>query len=185
MRRKTFLSVLLIVSIAVLSLFDTTVAASFPAGKINRFVLKAMKHFDVPGASVAVVSDGRVLLCKGYGVRKIGEKGQVDENTLFAIASNTKAFTATALAILVDEGRIKWYDRVVDYLPDFQMYDPYVTRELRIVDLLTHRCGLGLGAGDLLFWPQTDFSTREILRRIRFIKPATSLRTRYAYCNLM
>jgi len=185
MYRKRFASIFLIFAIIAFAFVHAAGAKSFPARKINRFVLKAMEQFNVPGASIAVVSNGRVLLCRGYGVKKVGEKDKVDENTLFAIASNTKAFTATALSILVDEGRLGWNDRVVDYLPDFQMYDPYVTRELRIVDLLTHRCGLGLGAGDLLFWPQTDFSTSEILRRIRFIKPATSLRTTYAYCNLM
>jgi len=176
----------LVLSAFLLSVGLSTVEAkTFPSKSIDRFIRRAMDEFRVPGAAVAVVKDGRVLLCRGYGVKRVGEKSPVDGNTLFAIASNTKAFTATALAMLVDEGKIAWNDRVVDYLPWFQMYDPYVTREMRIEDLLTHRCGLGLGAGDLLFWPQTSFTTEEIIHRIRYIKPATSLRTNYAYCNLM
>jgi len=181
---RTGFLLLLTILFAIVSASEVS-AGDFPSGKISRFIEKAMDEFRVPGAAVAVVKDGKVLLCRGYGIKKIGETERVDEHTLFAIASNTKAFTATALALLVDEGKIDWNDRVIDYLPDFQMYDPYVTREMRIEDLLTHRCGLGLGAGDLLFWPQTSFTTREIIRRIRYIKPATSFRTTYAYCNLM
>jgi CubicO group peptidase (beta-lactamase class C family) len=97
------------------------------------------------------------VLAKGYGVRKLGESTPVDEKTLFGIASNTKAFTSAALAMLVDEGRITWDDPVTKHLPAFQLHDPYVTREMTIRDLLTHRSGLGLGAGDLLWWPPTDF----------------------------
>jgi len=109
----------------------------------------------------------------------------VTPRTLFGIASNTKAFTAAALAILVDEGKLKWDDPVTMHLPAFQMYDPYVTREMTIRDLLTHRSGLGLGAGDLMYFPPTDLSREEVMRRLRFVKPSSSLRSRYAYNNLM
>ena len=109
-----------------------------------------MHDFEVPGIAIAIVQDGRVLLAKGYGVRKLGEPTPVDERTLFGIASNTKAFTATALGILVEDGKLRWDAPVIDYQPGFAMYDPFVTRELTIRDLLVHRSGLGLGASDLL-----------------------------------
>lgn len=153
--------------------------------RLDRVMENARKEFEVPGIAVAVVKDGKVVLAKGYGVRKLGEDAPVTPQTVFRIASNTKAFTTAALAILVDEGKLSWDDRVVDRVPSFQMYDPYVTREMMVRDLLTHRSGLGLGAGDLMFWPSTDLSPDEIIRRIRFLKPASSFRSRYAYDNVL
>jgi CubicO group peptidase (beta-lactamase class C family) len=152
---------------------------------LDAYAKRVQEEFEVPGLAVAVVKDGKVVLAKGYGVRKLGERVPVDEHTLFGIASNTKAFTAAALAMLVDEGKLSWDDPVIKHLPSFQMYDPYVTRELTVRDLLTHRSGMGLGAGDLLFWPSTSFTREEIVQRIRFIKPATSFRSRYAYDNIL
>jgi CubicO group peptidase (beta-lactamase class C family) len=119
-----------------------------------------MKTFDVPGVAVAIVKDGAVVLTQGYGGRKLGESATVDSHTLFGIGANTKAFTTTALGILVDEGKLSWDDRVADRLPGFQMYDPYVTHEMTVRDLLTHRSGLGLGAGDLLFVPPSTYTRR-------------------------
>ena len=152
---------------------------------LDQVVEKAGKEFEVPGIAVAVVKDGKVVLDRGYGVRKLGEAAPVTEHSLFRIASNTKAFTVAALAMLVDEGKLRWDDRVIDHMPGFLMYDPYVTREMRVRDLLVHRSGLGLGAGDLMFWPSTDFTREQIISRIRFLKPATSFRSRYAYDNLL
>ena len=146
---------------------------------------RVMQAFDVPGVAIAIVKNGIVLAARGFGVRKLGEPAPVDGQTLFEIASNSKAFTAAALAMLVDEGKLKWDDPVIRHLPDFQMYDPYVTREMTVRDLLTHRSGLGLGAGDLLWWPTTNFSTDEIIERLRYVKPATSFRNSYAYDNLL
>ncbi len=114
-------------------------------------VERVRKQFDVPGIAIAIVKDGQVVLERGYGVRELGKPEPVDAQTLFAIASNTKAFTAAALSILADEGKLSLDDRVVEHLPWFQMSDPYVTREMRVRDLLAHRSGLSLGAGDLLF----------------------------------
>ena len=119
-----------------------------------------MKTFDVPGMAIAIVKDGKVVMAKGYGVRKMGETAPVDENTLFGIGSNTKAFTTAALATLVDEGKISWDDKVYERLPGFEMYDPYVSHEMTIRDLLTHRSGMGLGEGDLLFLAAHDIHTR-------------------------
>jgi len=153
-----------------------------PAG-LDAYVNRVLKTFNVPGLSVAIVKDGKVVLAKGYGVRKLGESAAVDENTLFNIASVTKAFTAAALATLVDDGKISWDDRVYQRLPGFQMSDPYVSREMTIRDLLTHRSGLGPDAGDLLQWPLTTFTRDEIVYRVRYLKPATSFRTTFAYDN--
>jgi CubicO group peptidase (beta-lactamase class C family) len=152
---------------------------------IDAWVARAMKTFDVPGIGLAVVKDGKVVLAKGYGVRKLGSPEPVDGRTLFGIASNTKVFTAAAIGLLVEEGKIQWDAPVVRYLPAFQMYDPYVTRELSVRDLLTHRSGLGLGAGDLLWWPPSTYNRAEIAHRLRFIKPATSFRSAYAYDNVL
>jgi CubicO group peptidase (beta-lactamase class C family) len=131
------------------------------------------------------VKDGKVVLAKGYGVRRLGEPAPVDARTRFGIASNTKIFTATALGLLVEEGKLDWDAPVVRYLPGFAMYDPWVTREITVRDLLVHRSGLGLGAGDLLWWPASTYDRKEIVRRLRYIKPATSFRSAYAYDNVL
>src|ERR1700731_652865 len=156
-----------------------------PPPDLDNYIARAMKVFDVPGLSIAIVKDGKVVLTKGYGVRKMGEATLVDENTLFGIGSNTKAFTSAALAILVDAGKISWDDKVYERLKGFQMYDPYVSHEMTIRDLLTHRSGMGLGEGDLLFWPHTTFTRDDIIYRLRFMKPDSSFRSHYAYDNLM
>jgi CubicO group peptidase (beta-lactamase class C family) len=152
---------------------------------LDAWVQRTMTAFDVPGVSLAVVKDGRVVVAKGYGVRKLGSPELVDARTRFGIASNTKVFTATALGILVDEGKIRWDAPVIDYLPWFQMSDAYVTREMTIRDLLVHRSGLGLGAGDLLWWPASTYNRREIAQRLRYVPLATSFRSAYAYDNVL
>jgi CubicO group peptidase (beta-lactamase class C family) len=134
--------------------------------------------------AIAVVKDGQVLLARGYGVRRTGDTTRVDANTLFQIASNTKAFTTALLAQLVDSGRIAWDDPVTKYLPWFQLSDSWVTREFTIRDLVTHRSGLGLGAGDLL-WFHSNYGSEEVVRRLRAAKPVTSFRSGYAYDNVL
>ncbi len=151
----------------------------------DAYVEKVLKTFNVPGVAVAIVKDGKVILAKGYGVKTIGTNDKVDSKTNFSVASNTKAFVGTALGMLVDEGKIKWNDRVVDYLPWFQLSDPYVTREMRIIDLLVHRSGLGLGAGDLLIWPANTYNQKDIVKRFRNVPLATSFRSTYAYDNIL
>ncbi len=136
------------------------------------------------GMAIAIVKDDKMVFGKGYGFRELGKDDKVDENTVFAIASNTKAFTTASLAILVDEKKIAWNDKVSKYLPDFQMYDPWVTSELTIRDLVSHRSGLDTFSGDLL-WYDTTYPTDEILRRVRYLKPVSSFRTRFGYQNLM
>jgi CubicO group peptidase (beta-lactamase class C family) len=131
------------------------------------------------------IVEGDRTFAKGYGIRKVGEAARVDEHTLFPIGSNTKAFTSAAIAILIEEGKLDYEDKVVDRLPGFRLYDAYATHELTVRDLLVHRSGLGLGAGDLMFYPPTNFTRAEIVERLRYIKPATSFRYGYAYDNVL
>jgi CubicO group peptidase (beta-lactamase class C family) len=152
---------------------------------LDAYVANSMKVFDVPGMGVAIVKDGKIVMGKGYGVRKLGDPTLVDAFTMFAIGSNTKAFTTAALATLVDQGKLSWDDHVYERLPGFIMYDPYVSHEMTIRDLLTHRSGMGLGEGDLLFWPHSTYTRDEIIFKLRFMKPQSSFRSRYAYDNLL
>lgn len=154
--------------------------------KIDRLTERVMQEFNVPGIAVAVVKDDRVVHMKGYGVRSVATGLKTDEHTLFAIASNTKAFTSAALGILVDEGKLRWDTKVADIIPEFRLYNSYVTEDFIIKDLLTHRSGLGEGAGDLMGWPDSaDFSTAEIIHNLRYLKQASPFRTRYDYDNML
>lgn len=167
-------------------IFISAIAHAQPlTGKqIDTLVKRSMKAFDVPGIAVAVIKDGKIIHSKGYGVRSLSTGEKVDENTLFGIASNSKAFTTAALGILVDEGKLKWDDKVRDYIPEFKLYSPFVSEEFTIRDLLTHRSGLGLGAGDLMFFPDSsDFTLKEVIYNLRFLKPVSSFRTKYDYDN--
>jgi CubicO group peptidase (beta-lactamase class C family) len=167
-------------------LFSLNNFAQITSSQIDEVVEKTIKTFDVPGIAVAVVKDGKIIHSKGYGVKSIITKEKVNENTLFGIASNSKAFTSASLAILVDEGKIKWDDKVTKYLPNFKMYNDYVTNEFTIRDLLTHRSGLGLGAGDLMIWPDgSDFKAIDIINNIQYLKPTSGFRTKYDYDNLL
>ncbi len=151
---------------------------------LDAYFAAASEAWDVPGFAVAIVKDGQLAFAKGYGVREIGTDAPVDGHTLFAIASNTKAFTSAALAILVDEKSLSWDDRAVEYLPYFQLYAPYVTQDMRIRDLLCHRSGLGTFSGDLL-WYGTGYSRAEVVRRARYLKQAGPFRGSYGYQNIM
>ncbi len=162
----------------------TAANAAPPAGFEAR-VEKLRQQVGVPGMAIAIVEDGNVTLARGFGVRALGESIRVDADTIFPTGSTGKAFTVAALGILVDQGKIGWDDKVIDHLPWFQMYDPWVTREITIRDLLVHRSGLGLGAGDLLMVPRTNLSRAESVRRLRYIKPATSFRSGFAYDNVL
>lgn len=152
--------------------------------RLDNYIEKTRQDWKIPGVAVAIVKDGKVVLAKGFGVKEHGKPGKVDEHTLFAIASNTKAFTSAALAMLVDEGKIDWDDRVRDYLPYFTLYDPYVSNEMRVRDLLCHRTGLVTFSGDLL-WYETPYTAEEVIKRTRFLKPKYGFRSRFGYSNIM
>ena len=164
----------------------TIVSAQISESQLDQVVEKTLKTFNVPGIAVAIIKDGKIVISKGYGVSNIKTQQKVDGNTLFGIASNSKSFTAAALAILVDEGKINWDDKVIQYLPEFQMYNSYVTQEFTIRDLLTHRSGLGLGAGDLMIWPDGhSFTPKDIVKNIHYLKPVSAFRSKYDYDNLL
>jgi CubicO group peptidase (beta-lactamase class C family) len=151
---------------------------------LESYIEKATQSFETPGIAVGIYKNGEIVLNKGFGFVNTETKQKVDNETIFGIASCTKAFTAACMAILVDEGKLKWSDKVIDHLPDFQLYDPYITRELRIDDLLSHRSGLITFDGDLL-WYGSDYDRKEIIRRIRFRENEYSFRESYGYQNVM
>lgn len=154
--------------------------------EIDILVEDAMEKFTVAGVAVGVVKDGQIIHAKGYGVKSVDSGEKVDEHTSFAIASNSKAFTSAALAILVEEGLISWQDRVIDHIPEFKMYNDYVTQNFNIQDLLTHRSGLGLGAGDLQKWPSgSDFTIADMLVNFQHFEPVSAFRTKYDYDNIL
>ena len=157
-------------------------AQSDPLAGFDAWIATGVETWRLPGFAVAVVKDGEVVHAKGYGVRELGTPAAVDEHTLFAIGSTTKAMTAALIGMLVDEKRLEWDDPVTKHLPAFQLKDPAVTREITIRDLLTHRAGLG--NADFLWYGQEN-TTDEILGRVRFIDPAYSLRSRFIYQNVM
>lgn len=165
-----------------LTLAQSKKATVDPVSHYDTYIQQAVKDWKIPGMTVTVVKNGKVLLRKGYGVRERGKPGNVDTQTLFAMASTTKAMTAACLGMLVDEGKLHWDDPVMNYLPDFQFYDPAVTREVRVRDLLIHNTGVG--NADVL-WAAMEIPSDEILRRVRLIKPSYSLRSSFIYQNIM
>ena len=173
-----------------ISLFFLTISFSIFAqqpissAQIDEVTEKAMRTFNVPGMAVAVIKDGKVIHEKGYGVRNMNKPEKVDENTVFAIASNTKAFCGFAMGILVDEGKVSWDDKVIDHIPEFRMFDPYATQEATIRDLLCHRTGLMRGTGDLSIIPDgTDFTVQDVINNLRNLEPVSEFRTKYNYNN--
>ena len=153
---------------------------------VSALAKRAMDEFDVPGMAIGIIKSDEVVFAKGFGVREIGRKAEINTKTLFKIASNSKAFTTAALATLVDDGTITWDGLVIDYIPEFRMYDPWVTREFTVTDLLTHRSGLSPFKGDMLLWPEPNsFTAEDIIFALRFFEPVSGFRTKYAYDNLL
>jgi len=156
------------------------------AEAVDAYVTQCMAAFpDQPALSIAVVRDGAPVLTRGYGVRVQGEAARADEHTLFAIASNTKNVTSAALAMMVDEGNLRWDEPVKTYLPGFTLSDPVIGERITVRDTISHRAGFGLGAGDLLFWPNSDRSREEVMAQVPFVPIEDGFRAHYHYCNLM
>ncbi len=160
--------------------------AQISSGEIDQLVEEAIDKFNVAGVAVGIAKDGKIIHSKGYGLKSIKTKDKVNRHTNFAIASNTKAFTTAALSILVDNGKLSWQDKVKDFIPEFKMYNPYVTENFNIQDLLTHRSGLGLGAGDLMFFPDgSDFTIKDVLKIFQYFEPQSAFRTKFDYDNIL
>jgi CubicO group peptidase (beta-lactamase class C family) len=172
-------------ALAVLAFCVSSAAWADPPANLAQRVEEIRNQVGVPGMSVTIVENGQATFAQGFGVRRLGTDERVDADTIFQLGSVGKAFTVAALAVLVDRGEIAWDDPVTDHIPYFQMYDPWVTREMTVRDLLVHRSGLGLGAGDLMFVPRSSRSREDTVRALRHIAPTTSFRTGYAYDNVL
>ncbi len=174
------------VFLVLFTILNSTIFAQITSSEVDELVENAMQKFDVAGVAVGIVKDGEIIHTKGYGVKSIETKEKVNEHTNFAIASNSKAFTTAVLAILVEEGKLSWHDKVKYHIPEFTMYNAYVTENFNIQDLLTHRSGLGLGIGDLMFFPDgADFTIDDILSGFQYFKPQSAFRTKFDYDNLL
>lgn len=154
----------------------------FLSDSLENYVNTAIKLWNIPGATVVVVKDGKVILAKGYGVKEMNGTDKVDENTLFMVASNTKAFTGTALSLLDFEKKLSLDDKVLNWLPDFRLFDSVITPLVTIRDLLCHRLGLQTFQGDFVNW-SSNLSRKEIIHNFRNLKPVFDFRAKYGYCN--
>jgi CubicO group peptidase (beta-lactamase class C family) len=176
----------IILAISLFFILNVSVFGQLSSNQIDSLVVDAMSKFKVAGTAVAIVKDGKIIYEKGFGVTSTKTNVKVNEHTNFAIASNSKAYTTTALALLVEDGKIKWTDKVVEHIPEFKMYNAYVTENFNIQDLLTHRSGLGLGVGDLMFFPDgSDFTIDDLLSSFQYFKPVSAFRTQFDYDNLL
>ena len=181
---KSFFKTLL--SVVFTCFVSNLASAQFSEKQVDSIVNYALSKFNVAGCAISIVKDGDVIYSKGFGVKSASTKSPVNKHTNFAIASNSKAFTTAALSILVEDEKLKWDDKVRDYIPEFKMYNPYVTENFNIQDLLTHRSGLGLGVGDLMFFPDgSDFTIDDLLSSFQHFKPVSAFRTKFDYDNLL
>ena len=160
--------------------------SSVDTAALDRAVDDAFARYHLPGLAVGMVANGKVAYVRTVGELEAGSGKKIDADTLFKIASNSKAMTTAVLARLVDAGKLQWDDPVQKYLPDFQMHDPWVSTQMQVRDLLVHNSGLGAGAGDLMLWPgPNDFTRRDVIHGLRYLKPVYSFRSRYAYDNTL
>lgn len=165
---------------------SVTINAQIKEEKLDKLVEKTLKTFDIPGISVGILKDGKIVYAKGHGVRSLTNKKEMNKNTLVGVASNSKGFTCFALAMMVDAGKLNWDDKVRKHIPEFQLYDAWVTEQFTVRDLVTHRSGMALGAGDLMFFPEgNDFTVTDVIKNVKYLKPETSFRSKFAYNNNM
>ncbi|WP_299115588.1 serine hydrolase [uncultured Winogradskyella sp.] len=172
--------------ILVFVLSSMTVSAQMEEAELDKLIKETLITFDVPGISVGIFKDGKEVYAKGHGVRSLTTKKDMNSNTLVGVASNSKGFTCFALAMMVDAGKLKWDDPVRKYIPEFQLHDSWVTENFTVRDLVTHRSGMGLGAGDLMFFPEgNDFTVQDVINNVKYLEPETSFRSKFAYNNNM
>ena len=174
------------VSLLVLLIVSLSINAQIDAENLDNLVKETLQTFDVPGISVGIIKDGKIVYAKGHGVRSLTNKKEMNENTLVGVASNSKGFTCFALAMLVDAGKLNWDDKVRKHIPEFQLYDAWVTEQFTVRDLVTHRSGMSLGAGDLMFFPEgNDFTSKDVIKNVKYLKPVSSFRSEFTYNNNM
>ena len=176
---KRFFSIILMSSAFLLN-------AQIEERQLDKLIAETLSTFDVPGISVGIYKDGKVVYAKGHGVRSLTNKKDMNDETLVGVASNSKGFTCFALAMMVDAGQLNWDDKVRKHIPEFQLHDAWVTQEFTVRDLVTHRSGMGLGAGDLMFFPEgSDFTVEDIIDNVKYLEPESSFRSEFAYNNNM
>ena len=178
---KKFFLTLLLILISNLTLFAQDIP-TFITDSLDIYVNRGLVNWRIPGIAVLVIKDGKVVVAKGYGVKELGTNDKIDENTLFMIGSNTKAFTGTALAILEHDEKLNLEDKVIKYLPDFKMKDPWITKELNLWDIVSHRMGLETFQGDFMYWT-SDLNADEVIEKFGMITPKYNFRTKYGYTN--
>jgi CubicO group peptidase (beta-lactamase class C family) len=167
--------------IAVVSL-----SAQIEEQQLDQLIQETLTTFDVPGISVGIFKDGKEVYAKGHGVRSLTTNKGMNDNTLVGVASNSKGFTCFALAMMVDAGKLNWDDKVRQHIPEFQLQDPWVTENFTVRDLVTHRSGMGLGAGDLMFFPEgNDFDVADVIYNVKYLEPKSSFRSKFQYNNNM
>ncbi len=161
-------------------------SAQIKEKELDKLIKETLTTFDVPGISVGILKDGELVYAKGHGVRSLTNKKDMNDNTLVGVASNSKGFTCFALAMMVDAGKLNWDDKVRKHIPEFQLHDPWVTENFTVRDLVTHRSGMGLGAGDLMFFPEgNDFDVDDVINNVKHLESETSFRSKFAYNNNM
>ena len=174
------------ITLLTLFVFSLTLNAQIDEKKLDKLITQTLKTFEVPGISVGILKDEKIVYAKGFGVRSLTNQKDMNENTLVGVASNSKGFTCFALAMMVDEGKLNWDDKVRKHIPEFQLQDAWVTEQFTIRDLVTHRSGLSLGAGDLMFFPEgNDFTVKDVISNVKYLKPESSFRSEFMYNNNM
>ncbi len=174
------------ISLFLIACFALSMHAQIDETQLDKLIKETLTTFDVPGISVGVLKDNKVVYAKGHGVRSLVNQKEMNENTLVGVASNSKGFTCFALAMMVDAGKLNWDDKVRKHIPEFQLHDAWVTEEFTVRDLVTHRSGMGLGAGDLMFFPEgSDFTVSDIINNVKYLEPESSFRSTFSYNNNM
>ncbi|BAO75409.1 serine hydrolase [Winogradskyella sp. PG-2] len=172
--------------ILVFTISAVSTNAQIEDAELDKLIKETLTTFDVPGISVGIFKDGKEVYAKGHGLRSLTTKKDMNDNTLVGVASNSKGFTCFALAMMVDAGKLEWDDPVRKYIPEFQLHDSWVTKHFTVRDLVTHRSGMGLGAGDLMFFPEgNDFDVDDVINNVKYLEPETSFRSKFAYNNNM
>ena len=179
MIRKQLLTFIFFISVL-------SITAQIEEAQLDNLIKETLTTFDVPGISVGIFKDGKVVYAKGHGVRSLTNKKDMNDETLVGVASNSKGFTCFALAMMVDAGQLNWDDKVRQHIPEFQLYDAWVAENFTVRDLVTHRSGMGLGAGDLMFFPEgSDFDINDVINNVKYLEPESSFRSEFAYNNNM